>query len=80
MIPQNFLNLLMNGSNPKNMVLGMLKNASSDYPMLGNVANLANGNNASNIEQIARNLCKSKGIDADKAYQEIMSDIQSYKR
>jgi hypothetical protein len=37
-------------------------------PMMGNLLNLARQNRTADIEQIARNICASQGIDYDKEF------------
>lgn len=65
------LKMLKNG-NPQQLAMQFLQQNSNNNPMLKNVMDLANSGNNAGIEQIARNLCKSRGIDAD----EMMSQLQ----
>ena len=51
--------------NPKQMAMNLLKSRCGNNPMLNNVMQMANNGNMKGVEQVARNLCKEKGINAD---------------
>lgn len=57
--------LMKNGGNPQQMVLSMLEQQTENNPFAANLLQLAKGNKSGEIEQIARNLAKEKGIDFD---------------
>ena len=59
------ISLMKNGGNPQQMVLSMLEQQTENNPFAANLLQLAKGNKSSEIEQIARNLAKEKGIDFD---------------
>ena len=60
---------MMRGGNPQNMIMGMLEQtASSGDPMAQNLLFLVNSGNQREIEQVARNVAKEKGIDFDKEF------------
>ena len=59
--PQQFLQQIM-GNNQ------MMKN-----PMLKNVVGMAQKGDMQGIEQMARNVCKEKGLDADDVFNQIKS-------
>lgn len=44
-------------------------------PMMKNTMQMAQQGNMQGIEQMARNLCKEKGIDADKAFESFKSQL-----
>lgn len=46
-----------------------------DNPMGNNLMNMINNKDTKGIEQMARNLAKEKGMDADKVYQQIKSQL-----
>ena len=52
--------------NMKQIVMGMLKNNSN--PIFANLVNLAEQNNAKELENFARNYCKEQGRDFDKEF------------
>lgn len=66
----NIFNLLKSGGNPQQILSNMLKG--NNNPMAQNIINMMNNNDSKGIEQLARNLCRSKGIDPD----QMMNDIQ----
>jgi hypothetical protein len=59
------ISLMKNGGNPQQMVLNMLEQQTENNPFAANLLQLAKGNKSGEIEQIARNLAKEKGIDFD---------------
>lgn len=68
-LPPQFLQMIR-GGNPQQILSGMIQQ--NNNPMLQNVMNMMNNGDSSGIEQFARNLCASKGIDAD----ELMRNVQ----
>ena len=69
MNPFQLVGMLMN--NPKQFVSKALGN----NPMSGNLVNLIGNGDEKGIEQMARNLAKEKGKDADQLYNEIKSRL-----
>ena len=65
----NIMKMLM--SNPQQIISKALGN----NPMTGNLINLVNNKDSKGIEQMARNLAKEKGLDADKVYNQIKSQF-----
>lgn len=59
------ISLMKNSGNPQQMVLSMLEQQTENNPFAANLLQLAKGNKSGEIEQIARNLAKEKGIDFD---------------
>lgn len=59
------ISLMKNDGNPQQMVLSMLEQQTENNPFAANLLQLAKGNKSGEIEQIARNLAKEKGIDFD---------------
>lgn len=57
--------------NPQQIINKVLGN----NPMTGNLINLVNNKDQKGIEQMARNLAKEKGVDADKMYQQIKNQL-----
>ena len=60
---QQMIMLAKNGKNPQQMILQFLQQQNN--PMAQNLLNLAQQGNGASIEQIARNLCASRGLDFD---------------
>ena len=77
MNPMQMLQMLMKkGNNPQQMAEQMIQIMGGNNPMLGNLMQLAKDGNTKNIEQFARNICKSKGIDFDKEFSSFMSNFK----
>lgn len=51
--------------NPEQFVMGMLESTAQSNPIAKNLLNLAKQGDGSQIEQIARNMAKEKGVDFD---------------
>lgn len=64
--PMQCLQMIKNGQNPQQLMLGYLKQAQS--PMGQNLYNLALKGDSRAIEQIARNYCSQMGVDFDTAF------------
>lgn len=65
----NIIQMLM--QNPQQMVNKVL----GSNPMASNLLGLINNKDQNGIEQMARNLAKEKGVDADKMYNQIKSQF-----
>ena len=77
MNPMQMLQMLMKkGNNPQQMAEQMIQSMGGNNPMLDNLMQLAKDGNTKNIEQFARNICKSKGIDFDKEFSSFMSNFK----
>ena len=67
--------------NPMQMLQGMrnpqqlLQQIVMSNPMARNAMQMAQKGDSKGIEQMARNLCKEKGIDADKAFESFKSQL-----
>ena len=59
---------IKNGQNPQQLMLNILQNNMSSTPMGANLLNLARQGNTAEIEKIARNLAKQRGIDFDREF------------
>ena len=60
---------LVKSGNPQRMVMSMLEqNASQGNAVAANLMQLARQGNTREIEQIARNIAKEKGVDFDKEF------------
>lgn len=74
MLTNNMKNLsqmmsLVKGGNPQQMVMSMLEqNANQGNAVAANLMQLAKQGNTREIEQIARNIAREKGIDFDKEF------------
>lgn len=60
-----FMFYIQQGGKPQDLVMTMLENRVSGDPVAENLLNLARENNTAEIENIARNIAKEKGVDFD---------------
>lgn len=68
MNPMQIIQMLKNGGNPQQIVIGMLEQNSQDNPVLDNLLSLAKEGNIQEIENFARNMLKEQGKDFDKEF------------
>lgn len=61
------VNVMRNGGNVMDALQGMAGN----NPMAANVFRMINGKNAQQIEQIARNACKERGVSPESIAQQL---------
>ena len=62
--------------NPQEVIISIIGNKN---PMMNNLMNLAKSGNKTEIENIARNMCKEKGIDFDKEFSSFMENFKNQK-
>ena len=65
--PAQIIQMIKNGQNPQQLMLKILE-GQANIPMGANLLNLAKGNKTAEIEQIARNIAQSRGIDFEKEF------------
>ncbi len=61
MNPMNLMQMMGGISNPKQMVMNLIK----QNPQMQQIMPMIQGKNPQQIEQMARNMCKERGIDAE---------------
>lgn len=66
--PMQLIQAIKSGQNPQQLMLNILEGQMSNTPMGANLLNLAKNGNSREIEQIARNISKQRGIDFDKEF------------
>ena len=67
--PMQLVQMIKSGQNPQQLMLSVLQNQAGNNPMMNNLLNLAKNGQTTQIEQIARNLYTSQGLDFDKEFQ-----------
>lgn len=72
MNPLQLVSMLKSG-NPQQVLGNILQNQIGNNPIGNNLLSMMKNNDRNGIEQLARNLSKEKGIDADKMFNEIKS-------
>lgn len=67
--PINFLAAIQSGQNPEQIMLRFLEqNGKTLNPMMMNLISLAKSGKTAELEKIARNIAREKGIDYDKEF------------
>ena len=65
---------MMRGGNPQQFLQQMMgNNQIMSNPIMKNTMQMAQQGNIQGIEQMARNLCKEKGLNADDVFNQIKS-------
>jgi hypothetical protein len=65
---QDIIKMIREGKNPQQVLLNLLDQQAQNSPMYANLATLARENRGKEIEAIARNLARERGIDFDKEF------------
>lgn len=65
--PRRLIQMIRQGQNPQQLMLSVLEGQAGS-PMGRNLLNLARNGQTSEIEKIARNLCKERGVDFDQEF------------
>ena len=74
MNPINIFQMMKAG--PQQFIQQMMgNNQMMNNPIMKNTMQMAQKGDSKGIEQMARNLCKEKGIDADKAFESFKSQL-----
>ena len=73
--PVQLIQMIKGGFNPQQLLMNVLNQQSNNNPILQNVMNLAQGNNTSALESIARNLSEQRGIDFDKEFNNFRNSL-----
>ena len=66
--PNELIQMIRSGSNPQQLMLSVLEQRAQGNPVYANLLQLAKENKTAEIEQFARNLAQSQGIDFDKEF------------
>lgn len=74
MNPMQLMQMLKRG-NPQSFVFQMLEQNAQNNPFFANILQLAKNNKTTEIEQIAMNMCKEKGIDFNKEFNSFKSNL-----
>ena len=74
MNPMQLMQMLKSG-NPQSFVFQMLEQNAQNNPFVANILQLAKSNKTSEIEQIAINMCKEKGIDFNKEFNSFKNNL-----
>jgi hypothetical protein len=72
--PMQFMNMLNNIKNPKDVVINMIK--SNNNPMVKNLVEMAEKGDNEGIEKFARNMFKEQGRDFDSEIKQFMNNFK----
>ena len=62
--PNQLIQMIRQGQNPQQLMLSILQQ-NSNTPLGANLYKLAQSGNTAEIEKIARNMCRERGVDFD---------------
>lgn len=68
MTPNDIIRMIMSGKNPQQLMLKYLEEMTPGSPIGENLLKLAKEGKTAEIEQVARNICASQGVDYDKEF------------
>ena len=63
------------GGNPKQMIIDAVKKQTGNNPVLNNAIEMAENHDAKGLENLARNLCKTNGLNADDIVNQVRSQF-----
>lgn len=66
--PMEIIQNIRSGGNPQQLMISILSQQTNN-PLFSNLLNLAKNGQTADIEQIARNIMKERGVDFDKEFQ-----------
>ena len=75
MINPMMLMQMLRGGNPQQAIMNAMRNQAGQNPVLNNALDMAEKQDAKGLEQLARNLCKSNGVNADDMVKQIKSQF-----
>lgn len=68
MNPMQLIQMIQSSQNPQQFAMNMIKERMGQNPMFNNLFALAEQNKTAEIEAVARNMCREKGMDFDKEF------------
>lgn len=72
--PAQIIQMIKQGQNPQQLMLSILEN-NSNSPLGANLLKLAKNGQTAEIEKIARNMCKERGVDFDQEFQKFKQNF-----
>ena len=66
---------MFKGGNLQQVIMDMMRRQAGNNPVLGNALNMVENHDAEGLEQLARNLCESNGVNADDMVKQIKSQF-----
>ena len=75
MINPMMLMQMLRGGNPQQAIMNAMRNQAGQNPVLNNALDMAENQDAKGLEQLARNLCETNGVNADDMVKQIKSQF-----
>ena len=75
MINPMMLMQMLRGGNPQQAIMNAMQKQAGQNPVLNNALDMAEKQDAKGLEQLARNLCESNGVNADDMVKQIKSQF-----
>ena len=75
MINPMMLMQMLRGGNPQQEIMNAMRNQAGRNPVLNNALDMAEKQDAKGLEQLARNLCESNGVNTDDMVKQIKSQF-----
>ena len=72
--PMQLIQMIKNG-NPKQVIMDMMKKNNGYNPVWNNALSMAEKQDSKGLEQLAKNLCKSNGINFDQMVKQVKNSI-----
>lgn len=66
---------MLRGGNPQQMIVQMMRSQAGNNPIMKNALNMLENGDNKGIEELARNLCKEKGINPDDAVSQLKDQL-----
>ena len=73
--PMQIIQMIRQGQNPEQLLMTIMEGSMASTPLGANILELAKQNRTSEIEQIARNIFASKGLDFDKEFKAFRNNL-----
>ena len=77
--PMQLIQMIREGQNPQQMMINILERNSANQPFMQNLLLLARDGRSADIEQIARNVAREKGVDFDQAFKSFKLQLGTFK-
>lgn len=77
--PIQLMNLFRNNGNPKAVLMNMMRQNAGQNPLANNALTMMEKGDNAGIEQMVRNLCKTKGLDPDEVLKQVKNQFGAMK-
>lgn len=77
--PVDLVQMIKSGANPQQLVIKVMENGmTQNNPVMANLLDLAKHNRGDEIERVARNLYKERGLDFDKEFNNFKKNLLGF--